>query len=90
MKKLEFIIKLTTITLLLWALIWSGTKVWQTYTRNTGWSGTPYKYSIETNCDERGCEKTWDYTNLTIDFAITLAISFLITLLTYWVGKKVM
>ncbi len=89
-KKIGFIIRLVIIFVILWTLIWSGVKVWQTYNRDPGWSGVPYKYSIEISCDDQGCEKEWEYLNLTIDIGIIFAVSTLITLFTYWINKKVM
>jgi hypothetical protein len=87
-KKVSFIVRLAIISAILWTLIWSGVKIWQNYTFEKGWSGFPYKYSVEISCDERGCEREWNYFNLIIDAAAVLAVSFLITLITYTAKKK--
>jgi len=88
-KKIGFLIRLIIIFAILWTLVWSGVKVWQAYSRDSGWSGVPYKYSMVIHCDEERCEKEWNYLNLTIDIWVVIAVSILITFFTYWVNKKV-
>ncbi len=82
MKILAFLIRLFIIFLVVWTLVWSGVKVWQSYASNDGYSGFPYKYSQQT-CTIRDCSTEFYLNNFLLDIGIILIASFLITLFSY-------